>query len=57
MRKDLEGLYEYYVPDGTYDAMTYSNGKWLFRSDVTVNNPNRKTTTKIGRPKMGITPE
>tara|TARA_A100001037_G_scaffold129289_1_gene117109 strand:+ start:129 stop:1016 length:888 start_codon:yes stop_codon:yes gene_type:complete len=57
MRKDLEGLYEYYVPDGTYDAMTYSNGKWLFRSDVTVNNPNTNATPKIGRPKMGITPE
>ena len=57
MRKDLEGLYEYYVPDGTYDSMTYSNGKWLFRSDVTVNNANTNATPKIGRPKMGITPE
>ena len=57
MRKDLEGLHEYYVPNGTYDAIKYSNDKWIFTSDVNVNNPNSSSTPKIGNPKMGITPE
>ena len=52
MRKDLEGLHEYYVPNGTYDAIKYSNDKWIFTSDVNVNNPNSSSTPKIGNPKM-----
>ena len=57
MRKDLEGLYEYYVPDGTYNAWQYSNGKWIFKSDVAAINTKTKNSPKIAKPKMGITPE
>jgi hypothetical protein len=56
MRKDLEGLHEYYIPDGTYNAMKYTNGKWEFKNDVAANNPSSKNPAR-GNPKMGITPE
>lgn len=57
MRKDLEGLYEYYVPDGTYNAFKYSNGKWIFKNDVSAINKKIKNSSKRSNPKMGITPE
>ena len=57
MRKDLEGLHEYYIPDGTYNALIYNKGKWLFKSDVIANNNIERNTPKRGNPKMGITPE
>ncbi len=56
MKKDLEGLYEYYVPDGTYNALQYNNGKWELKNDVAVANPTSKSPTKV-KPKMGITPD
>ena len=56
MKKDLEGLYEYYVPDGTYNALQYNNGKWELKNDVAVANPTSKGPTKV-KPKMGITPD
>ncbi|MBC8265606.1 MAG: hypothetical protein H8E84_01435 [Flavobacteriales bacterium] len=55
MKKDLEGLHEYYVPDGTYNALQYSNGKWILKNDVAVANPNNKSPTRT-KPKMGIIP-
>ena len=56
MRKDLEGLHEYYIPDGTYNALKYTNGKWELKNDVAANNPSSKTPARE-KPKMGITPE
>ena len=56
MKEDLEGLHEYYVPDGTYNALQYSNGKWELKNDVVVANPTSKSPTKV-KPKMGITPD
>ena len=32
--KELEGLYEYYTPEGTFNGYTYKNGKWLLEEDV-----------------------
>jgi hypothetical protein len=55
MRKDLQGLYEYYVPDGTYNALEYKNGKWILKDNVTANNANQRTKVK-NKPKMGIIP-
>ena len=52
MRKDLQGLYEYYVPDGTYNALEYKNGKWILKDNVTANNANQRTKVK-NKPKMG----
>ena len=56
MRKDLEGLHEYYIPDGTYNALKYTNGKWEFKNDVAANNPSYKNPARE-KPKMGITPD
>jgi len=56
MKKDLEGLHEYYVPDGTYNALQYNNGKWELKNDVAVANPTSKSPTKV-KPKMGIIPD
>ena len=55
MRKDLDGLHEYYVPDGTYNALKYTNGKWILKNDVDANNPTSKSLIKE-KPKMGIIP-
>ena len=56
MRKDLEGLHEYYIPDGTYNALKYTNGKWELKNDVAANNPSSKNPARE-KPKMGITPD
>ena len=55
IRKDLYGLYEYYVPDGTYNALKYINGKWILKNDIDANNPTSKNPTRE-KPKMGISP-
>lgn len=34
--KDAEGLYEFYFPDGSYDALVLEDGRWKFVSDVDV---------------------
>ena len=57
MRKGLEGLYDYYVPNGTYNAFNYENGKWIFRSDVVVRNSNTNNVPKREKPKTGIIPK
>jgi hypothetical protein len=56
MRKDLEGLHEYYIQDGTYNALKYTNGKWELKNDVAANNPSSKNPARE-KPKMGITPD
>jgi len=56
MRKDLDGLHEYYVPDGTYNELRYINGKWILKNDVIAKNPNSRTLIKE-KPKMGIIPD
>ena len=56
MRKNLEGLHEYYIPDGTYNALKYTNGKWELKNDVAANNPSSKNPARE-KPKMGITPD
>ena len=34
MRSDLESIREYYVPDGSYDALIYDGDGWVFSDDV-----------------------
>ena len=44
----MNGFYEYYVPDMSYDAYEFNDGKWILNEDVvTVNNPEKKTYSKI----------
>ncbi len=41
---ELEGQFQFYGPDMTYDAFQYKAGKWFFRSDVNMkNDPNERT--------------
>tara|TARA_B100001250_G_scaffold85875_1_gene71002 strand:+ start:32385 stop:33266 length:882 start_codon:yes stop_codon:yes gene_type:complete len=54
MRKDLDGLEEYYVSDGTFDAFEYRNGKWWLQKDIDIRNTIK--TPKIRKPKRGLLP-
>ena len=54
MRKDLYGLEEYYVPDGTFDAFEYRNGRWFLEKDVDVRNTTK--APKIKNPERGLLP-
>ena len=29
----LEGMYDFYVPDGSYDAFKWEKGKWVYIKD------------------------
>ena len=51
-RKDLEGLHEYYIPEGTFNAYKYRNGKWLLEEDVDIRNTQK--TRKIKAPERGL---
>jgi hypothetical protein len=51
-RKDLEGLYEYYIPEGTFNAYNYKNGKWWLEEDVDIRNTQK--IPKIKAPKRGL---
>lgn len=48
----LEGLYQYYGPDGSYDSMYQRKGKWVTDEDVDARNPkNKNDNTKKPDPK------
>jgi len=53
-RKDLEGLKEYYIPEGTFNSYQYKNGKWWLKQDVDIRNT--KKQPKIKKAKSGLTP-
>jgi len=38
----LRGMYEYYVPDMTYDAFYWEDGFWHYQADIIVGNPEQK---------------
>ncbi len=40
IKKELNGLNEYYVPDGTFDGFKYKNGRWFFEKDIRITNEN-----------------
>ena len=40
----MNGLYEYYIPDMSYDAYIYENNLWILNEDViAINNPEKNT--------------
>lgn len=43
----LEGFYSFYVPDMSYDAMYYDDGKWTLKEDVIGVNPTENTSQTI----------
>lgn len=42
--KGLEGMYEFYIPDLTYDAYYWKEGHWKYQKDIQIGNKNEKTT-------------
>jgi len=45
-----EGIFEYYFPDGTYDAYRLENGKWIFESDIDARFNERRYNGKLYDP-------
>ena len=52
--KDLEGLEEYYIPEGTFNAYQYKRGKWWLQQDVDIRN--QQKIKRIKKPKRGLVP-
>ena len=53
-RKDLEGLEEYYIPDGTFNTYIYVNNKWLLKEDVDIRD--KANTIRSRKLKQGLIP-
>ncbi len=53
-RKDLAGLEEYYIPEGSFNAYNYRKGKWWLQEDVDARN--NKKVKRIKKPKRGLIP-
>jgi len=53
IKKELEGMHEYYIPQGTYNAFEYSNGKWVLNENIDARN--KQKIKKGSKPaKMGL---
>lgn len=48
---NLEGQYEFYGPDFTYDMIQLKQGKWIYIKNVDVRNPKSKTDKVYNAPK------
>ena len=53
-KKDLEGLKEYYIPEGTFNSYQYKKGKWWIEQDIDIRN--QQKVKKIKKPKRGLVP-
>ena len=53
-KKDLEGLEEYYIPEGTFNSYQYNKGKWLLEEDIDIRN--QQKVNRIKKPKRGLVP-
>ena len=53
-KKDLEGLEEYYIPEGTFNSYQYNKGKWLLEEDIDIRN--QQKVKRIKKPKRGLVP-
>jgi hypothetical protein len=53
-KKDLEGLEEYYIPEGTFNSYQYKKGKWWLEQDIDIRN--QQKVKKIKKPKRGLVP-
>ena len=55
LKKELEGIQEYYVPDGTFDAYQYNGTKWTLQENIDIKSDIRIKPYK--KPEMGLTPK
>ena len=53
LKKELIGMHEYYIPEGTYNAFEYNKGKWVFFDDIDARNK-QKNKKNIKATKMGL---
>ncbi len=51
----LKGFYDYYIPDFSYDAFVFENGKWFLKEDIIATNIPREKEIEISTidPKTG----
>lgn len=49
--QDAEGLYEFYVPDGSYDALVLEGGRWIFKPDIDARGEKNKLDKFYNDPK------
>ena len=54
LNEGLEGLYDFYVPDGSVNAFNLINGSFKLKYDV--ENPNKVSIPKRKKVKTGILP-
>ena len=53
IKKELKGMHEYYIPEGTYNSFNYEKGKWILYEDIDARN--KQINTKTAKPpKMGL---
>ncbi len=53
-KKGLAGLEEYYIPEGTFNAYQYKQGKWWLQQDIDARSTQK--APKIKKPKRGLIP-
>ena len=53
IKKELRGMHEYYIPEGTYNAFEYNNGKWILNEDIDARNKQQIKKNKK-QAKMGL---
>lgn len=53
--KGLEGLFEYYIAEGTFNSYNYKKGKWWLEQDVDIRN--QQKVKKMKNPKRGLIPK
>ena len=52
--KDLVGLEEYYIPEGTFNTYEYKDKEWWLLQDIDIKNTQKEQ--KIKKPKRGLIP-
>ena len=50
---NLDGQYEFYGPDGSYDELIFKSGFWILKNDVDARNPKDNTSTDPKTPTEG----
>ena len=52
IKKELKGMEEYYIPEGSFNSFEYVNGKWVFKDDIDAKG--KGNTLKNKNPKLGL---
>ena len=52
IKKELKGMEEYYIPEGSFNSFEYLNGKWIFKEDIDAKGNGNSLKNK--KPKLGL---